>query len=99
MKRQLKLEQKQSISKTKSMNKKTKLESLKEEHKLVIILEDGILDGGFGEKIARYYGVSDMKVLNYGIKKELLDRYVPEELMKKRLIDEQMVEDIISIIK
>ncbi|NMM64275.1 1-deoxy-D-xylulose-5-phosphate synthase [Clostridium sp. P21] len=76
------------------------LESLKKEHKLVITLEDGILDGGFGEKIARYYGPSDMKVLNYGIKKELLDRYVPEELMKKnRLTDVQIVENIMSIIK
>ncbi|OOM79315.1 1-deoxy-D-xylulose-5-phosphate synthase [Clostridium puniceum] len=76
------------------------LDSLKKEHKLVITLEDGILDGGFGEKIARYYGPSDVKVLNYGIKKELLDRYVPKELMKKnRLTDEQMVEDIISILK
>jgi 1-deoxy-D-xylulose-5-phosphate synthase len=75
------------------------LESLKKEHKLVITLEDGILEGGFGEKIARYYGPSEMKVLNYGIKKELLDRYVPEELMKKnRLTDIQMVEDIMSII-
>jgi 1-deoxy-D-xylulose-5-phosphate synthase len=75
------------------------LESLKKEHKLVITLEDGILDGGFGEKITRYYGPSDMKVINYGIKKELLDRYVPEELMKKnRLTDIQMVEDIMSII-
>jgi 1-deoxy-D-xylulose-5-phosphate synthase len=76
------------------------LESLKKEHKLVITIEDGILDGGFGEKIARYYGPSDMKVINYGIKKELLDRYAPEELMKKnRLTDVQMVEDIMNIIK
>lgn len=76
------------------------LEGLKKEHKLVITLEDGILDGGFGEKIARYYGASDMKVLNYGIKKELLDRYVPDELMKKnRLTDVQIVEDIMNIIK
>jgi len=76
------------------------LESLKKEHELVLTLEDGILDGGFGEKIARYYGPSDMKVINYGIKKEFLDRYVPEELMKKnRLTDVQMVEDILSIIK
>lgn len=76
------------------------LESLKKEHKLVITLEDGILDGGFGEKVARYFGPSDMKVINYGIKKELLDRYVPAELMKKnRLTDVQMVENILSIIK
>ena len=46
------------------------LETLKKEHKLVITLEDGILEGGFGERIARYYGSSDVKVLNYGIKKE-----------------------------
>ena len=42
------------------------LEELKKEHKVVITLEDGVLDGGFGEKIARFYGNSDMKVLNYG---------------------------------
>jgi 1-deoxy-D-xylulose-5-phosphate synthase len=76
------------------------LESLKKEHKLVITLEDGILDGGFGEKVARYFGPSDMKVINYGIKKELLDRYIPEEPMKNnRLTDVQMVEDIMNIIK
>ncbi|QAA32889.1 1-deoxy-D-xylulose-5-phosphate synthase [Clostridium manihotivorum] len=76
------------------------LENLKKEHKLVITLEDGILDGGFGEKIARYYGPSEVKVVNYGIKKELLDRYVAEELMKKnRLTEGQIIEDITSIIK
>ncbi|WP_394885923.1 1-deoxy-D-xylulose-5-phosphate synthase [Clostridium butyricum] len=76
------------------------LETLKKEHKLVITLEDGILEGGFGERIARYYGSSDVKVLNYGIKKEFLDRYVPDELMKKnRITPEQMSEDIIKILK
>lgn len=76
------------------------LETLKKEHKLVITLEDGILEGGFGERIARYYGSSDVKVLNYGIKKEFLDRYVPDELMKKnRITPEQMSEDIMNILK
>ncbi|WP_283625006.1 1-deoxy-D-xylulose-5-phosphate synthase [Clostridium butyricum] len=76
------------------------LETLKKEHKLVITLEDGILEGGFGERIARYYGSSDLKVLNYGIKKEFLDRYVPDELMKKnRITPEQMSEDIMNILK
>ena len=75
------------------------LESLKKEHKVVITLEDGILEGGFGEKIASYYGPSDVKVKNYGIKKSFPDRYVLEELMKEnRLSKEQIVEDIISII-
>lgn len=45
------------------------LDELKKEHKVVITLEDGILDGGFGEKVARYYGNSNMKVLNFGGKK------------------------------
>ena len=49
------------------------LEQLKENHDIVITVEDGVLDGGFGEKIARFYGNSDVKVLNYGLKKEFLD--------------------------
>ena len=76
------------------------LEELKKEHKLVITLEDGVLDGGFGEKISRFYGTSDTKVINYGIKKEILDRYNPVELMKKnRLTEVQIIEDIMKIIK
>lgn len=68
---------------------------LKRDHTLVITLEDGVLDGGFGEKIARYYGASDMKVLNYGVKKEFMDRYkVSEQLKKNRLTVPQIVEDI-----
>lgn len=70
------------------------LTELKEDHKLVITLEDGILDGGFGEKIARFYGASDMKVLNYGLKKEFIDRYqVKEVLRQNRLTPEQIAED------
>jgi len=37
------------------------LDSLKENHELVITLEDGIVDGGFGEMISRYYGLYNMK--------------------------------------
>ncbi|WP_027430538.1 1-deoxy-D-xylulose-5-phosphate synthase [Lachnospira multipara] len=59
------------------------LEELKKEHLLVITLEDGIIEGGFGQKIASYYGTSDMKVKNYGLKKEFYDRYNPEELLKE----------------
>ncbi|BCN31100.1 1-deoxy-D-xylulose-5-phosphate synthase [Anaeromicropila herbilytica] len=76
------------------------LESLRDEHKLVITLEDGILEGGFGEKIASYYGPSDMKVKNYGIKKGFPDRYVVEELLKENGITvEQIVEDVTTIVK
>ena len=71
------------------------LESLKADHKVVITLEDGILNGGFGEKIARFYGNSDMKVLNYGAKKEFTDRVPLEKLYQSyRLTKELIVEDV-----
>ena len=75
------------------------LEQLKENHDIVITVEDGVLDGGCGEKIARFYGNSDIKVLNYGLKKEFLDRYNPEEIVKaNRLTPEQIAEDVCGII-
>ena len=71
------------------------LDALKADHRIVVTLEDGVLDGGFGEKIARYYGDSDMRVLNYGVRKEFADRYAIGELLEKnRLTDAQIVEDI-----
>ena len=75
------------------------LESLKMNHKLVVTLEDGCKDGGFGERIASYYGTSDMKVLVCGVKKGLYDRYDVEQLLKNnRLLDEQIVEDVLALI-
>ena len=75
------------------------LDELKEDHKLVITLEDGILEGGFGEKIASYYGTENMKVKNYGIKKSFPDRYVAEELLKENGITvENITKDIKNII-
>ena len=59
------------------------LESLSERHQMVITMEDGILSGGFGEKIASFYGSSDMKVKNYGLDKKFYDRYDPNELLKE----------------
>lgn len=74
------------------------LEALKMNHKLVVTLEDGCKDGGFGERIASYCGTSDMKVLVCGIKKGLYDRYDVEQLLKdNRLLDEQIVEDVLSV--
>lgn len=75
------------------------LDQLKEEHDVVVTLEDGILDGGFGEKIARYYGAFNMKVLNYGLKKEFLDRYDVQEVLKKnRLTATQITEDVMKML-
>ena len=75
------------------------LEDLKLNHKVVITLEDGILDGGFGEKITRFYGNSDIKVLNYGAKKEFTDRIPLDDLYNEyRLKKELIVEDVLKMI-
>ena len=73
------------------------LNSLKADHKIVATLEDGELDGGFGEKIARFYGDSNMKVLNFGAKKEFTDRVPVEELYKRyHLTPELIAADILK---
>ena len=75
------------------------LDSLKGSHELVVTLEDGSKDGGFGERIAAYYGTSEMKVLVGGIKKDLYDRFDLQQLLSdNRLLDEQIVEDVIDIL-
>uniref|UniRef100_UPI003FEDF489 1-deoxy-D-xylulose-5-phosphate synthase n=1 Tax=Alloprevotella sp. TaxID=1872471 RepID=UPI003FEDF489 len=74
------------------------LEALKTDHQLVVTLEDGCKDGGFGERIASYYGTSDMKVLVGGIKKGLYDRYNVQQLLAdNQLLDEQIRDQIISL--
>lgn len=71
------------------------LEGLKASYKVVITLEDGILNGGFGEKVASYLGNSDLKVLNYGAEKEFTDRVPVEELYRRyRLVPELIVDDV-----
>ena len=72
------------------------LDELKQNHKYVITLEDGILEGGFGEKIARYYGMDSMKVKNYGIKKSFIDRYNPDELLEENGITKEIISEQIS---
>lgn len=75
------------------------LDSLKGGHELVVTLEDGSKDGGFGERIAAYYGTSEMKVLVGGIKKNLYDRFDLQQLLSdNRLLDEQIVEDVVDIL-
>ena len=75
------------------------LETLKKDHSVVITLEDGELDGGFGEKITRFYGNFSMKVLNFGSKKEFTDRVPLEELYNRyHLTKELIVSDIKGIL-
>lgn len=72
--------------------------SLKKDHSIVVTLEDGILDGGYGQKIASFYGDSDMKVLNFGLKKEFLDGYNATEVLKQYGITIDNILDNISSI-
>lgn len=75
------------------------LESLKSDHDIVVTIEDGILDGGFGEKIARFYGDSEVKTLSFGLKKEFLDRYDANEVLaENHLTKEQITDDILKLI-
>lgn len=75
------------------------LNELKANHQLVITLEDGILEGGFGHKVAAFYAPSAMKVKNYGLNKEFYDRYNPDELLRKLgITSEQITEDIRKLI-
>lgn len=71
------------------------LEEIGHNHSLVVTLEDGIVDGGFGHKIAAFYSASDVKVKNYGLEKKFYDRYNPAELLKELgMTNEAMVNDI-----
>lgn len=74
-------------------------EEIRKEHKIIITLEDGIKDGGYGERVATYFGESNLKIKTYGLKKEFLDRYDPKEILKEnRMTKEQIIEDIKEII-
>ena len=73
------------------------LEKLEKDHDLVVVLEDGILSGGFAEKIASFYSLKKMKVLSLGLEKEFYDEYDLETLMKEKHMDrDSMVERIIA---
>lgn len=75
------------------------LRELTAEHDVVVTLEDGQLDGGFGEKIARFYGADAVKVLNFGLKKKFLDRYDPEQVLRdNHLTPEQLAHDIRNVL-
>lgn len=76
------------------------LEGLKKDHRLVVTLEDGVLNGGFGEKVAAFYGDSDMRVKCYGLQKKFLDRYGYSEILKlNHLTPEQITEDVLAILQ
>ena len=76
------------------------LNNLKQNHDLIITLEDGLLDGGFGEKISRFYSTSNMKVKNYGAKKIFTDRAPLNKLYEMfHLTEDQLINDIEELIQ
>ena len=76
---------------------KATLDMLKEKHHTAVTLEDGILCGGFGEKIASYYANDSMRVLAYGLKKEFIDRYNPCDILKENGIEvNSIIKDILG---
>ena len=76
------------------------LNGLCADHQVVVTLENGVIDGGFGEKVARFYGNSDMRVLVKGLKKEFYDKVPYGELMERnRLTAKQIVEDVKAVLK
>jgi len=73
------------------------LNTLQQNHSVVVTLEDSILDGGFGQKIAGFYGRTNMKVLNYGLKKEFLDGYDATTVLEEYGITcENIVDNILN---
>ena len=74
------------------------LHELTKDHHIVITLEDGELEGGYGQKIASYYGKTSMKVLNYGISKQFYDRYKPEDVLQQNHLDfEHILDDLRNV--
>ena len=71
------------------------LEQLKSDHDLVITLEDGELEGGYGQRIASYYGMSDMKVKTFGITEEFHTDFNADELLEENGMS---VEKLISLL-
>lgn len=69
------------------------LEDLKDEHLVVATFEDAVVDGGFGEKIARFYGASNVKVLNFGAKKEFTDNVSVKDLKEKYHLTPELASD------
>lgn len=75
------------------------LNELQISHKIIVTLEDGILEGGYGQKIASFYGPTTMRVLNYGLKKEFIDRFRPDEVLKENGITlDNIADDILKIL-
>ena len=73
------------------------LTSLAETHSLILTIEDGILPGGFGQKVAAFYGdKKGVHVRNYGLPKKFFNRYDPNALARQyHLTAPQIAADVL----
>ncbi len=77
---------------------KDTLDKLANENKVIITLEDNLVDGGFGEKVASYLGDKDVKILNYGQKRVYTDQVPLKQILKdNRMTVDQIVEDVKNV--
>ena len=76
------------------------LDRLCEDHDVIVTLEDGILEGGFGQKIASYLGDKNVRVLNYGFIKKFYDGMSAKDALEEsRITPDCIAQDIINGIK
>lgn len=62
-------------------------------HKVVITLEDGIVSGGFGQRIASLLGTSGVKVVNLGLPDRFLNRYNPADVARELGLEPGQIAD------
>ncbi|MFV0288501.1 MAG: 1-deoxy-D-xylulose-5-phosphate synthase [Mycoplasmatales bacterium] len=72
------------------------LTSLQQDHDLVITMEDGQIEGGFGPKVANFYAGTNVKVQTLGYKKEFIDRYDVNELLQASKLTKAQIIDIVK---
>lgn len=76
------------------------LRHLKANHELVVTLEDGIISGGFGSRIAQFYGPSNMKTLCCGFGMDIPTKFTADEMLEKNELKPiQVVDRILQILK
>ena len=78
---------------------KNTLESLERNHSVVATIEDGVLIGGFGAKIAQFFANKDVRVKNFGFSQEIPICFDSKEMIKtNRLTSEEISADIIELL-
>lgn len=76
------------------------VEGLGRDYSLIVTLEDGTLEGGFGDTIARLLGTTDAHVRCFGLPHGYPDRYNPDELFAScGLTAENITAEVIKLLE